>query len=274
MSDHERYLLLAAKQIGEQLTGEEHAALEAHLASCPTCPAFASGMGRDDVLLHTALEPVAVPPWIRQTVLAEAAPSRLRPAAGRIVLVLAAAAAAGLLLSSSWFGGSSDEVPSAPPSSSTFQVASPTGPASLPPIPSGTGPFIVASYTYTDQGEWRDTIVFRFDVGSEWSRTGTLHGESVAFGGRNLRCVDIAGADSWLVGVDESSGDDGTAILFYLHDGAAGGGPDDKVVGFVAGGGQTPDALGAWCSRNIIPAGPFDLTSGDVVIDYNGVEGG
>ena len=272
MSDHERFLLLAAKRLGEQLTGDEQRALDTHLASCPSCATFASGMQGDDILLQTALEPVVVPSWMRQAVLAEAAPPRLRPAAGRIIFALAAAVGAGLLLSS-WIGRSSEEVPSAPPATSVFVVPSPAGPASLPPIPSGTGPFIVAAYTYTDQAERRDTIVFRFDVGSEWSRTGTLQGEPVSFGGRNLRCVDIAGPDAWLAGVDESSGEDGTAILFYLHDGAAGGAPDDQVVGLVPGAAQTPDALGSWCYRHIIPAGPFDLSSGDVVVDYNGVEG-
>ena len=272
MSDHETFLLLAAKRLGEQLTADEQRALETHLASCPSCATFASGMRGDEILLEAALEPVAVPSWLRQTVLAEEAPPGLRPAAGRIIFVLAAAVGVGLLLSS-WVGRSSAEVPSAPPASSTFVVPSPAGPASLPAIPSGTGSFIVAAYTYTDQAEWRDTIVFRFDVGSEWSRTGTLQGQPVSFGGRNLRCVDIAGADAWLVGVDESSGEDGIAILFYLHDGAAGGAPDDQVVGFVAGAGQTPDALGSWCYRHIIPAGPFDLTSGDVVVDHNGIEG-
>ena len=89
MNDHETYLLLAAKQVGEGLTPSEEAELDAHLATCPSCRSFTAGMRRDDILLRGQLGEVAVAPRVRQRVLDEAYGQRRRfdP---RIVLALAA----------------------------------------------------------------------------------------------------------------------------------------------------------------------------------------
>ena len=73
MTDHETFLLLAAKQIGEPLSSEEQADLDAHLASCATCRSIAAGMRRDDIRMRAELGAAKVSPRVRRRVLDEAA---------------------------------------------------------------------------------------------------------------------------------------------------------------------------------------------------------
>ena len=90
MTDHETFLLLAAKQISEPLSTEEQARLEAHTAICPTCRSTAAAMRRDDIRLRAEVGVAAVSPRVRRRVLDEAAGRRrIDP---RIVLGLAASA--------------------------------------------------------------------------------------------------------------------------------------------------------------------------------------
>ncbi|HEX2469303.1 MAG TPA: zf-HC2 domain-containing protein, partial [Candidatus Limnocylindrales bacterium] len=73
MTDHETFLLLAAKQISERLSSSEEASLTAHLEGCPSCRAMVVAMRRDDILLRGELGAASVSPTVRRRVLDEAA---------------------------------------------------------------------------------------------------------------------------------------------------------------------------------------------------------
>ena len=55
MTDHETFVLLAAKQLSEPLSPREEAELAAHLADCPSCRSMAAGMRRDNDRLQAEL---------------------------------------------------------------------------------------------------------------------------------------------------------------------------------------------------------------------------
>ena len=95
MTDHETFVMLAAKQIGQPLSAEEAAELEAHLAACHTCRSTAAGMRRDDIRLRAEMGVAKVSPRVRRRVLDEAA-GRRRIAPG-ILLGLAAALVLGVI---------------------------------------------------------------------------------------------------------------------------------------------------------------------------------
>ena len=110
MTDHETFVLLAAKRISEALSAEEEAALEAHLAVCPTCRSIAAGMRRDDMRLRAELGVAKVSPRVRRRVLDEAAGRRrIDP---RIILGLAAALALGVIAVPLIVGARFEGVPS------------------------------------------------------------------------------------------------------------------------------------------------------------------
>ena len=161
MNDHETYLLLAARRVNERLAPEEEAALEEHLARCPSCRATASGMRRDDIILRAALSPVAVSPRVRERVLEEAAGGR-RLAAGRLILPLAAALVivaisvpliAGALRPPEASGipsaiATDTPSPSLAPSPTPVHVVRPRA-ASAQPSPTDAG-FVNGAYTYSE----------------------------------------------------------------------------------------------------------------------------
>lgn len=279
MTDHEDFVLLAAKRISEPLSPAEDAALEAHLARCPACRSIAADMRRDDFRLRAELGRATVAPRVRQRVLEEASGGR-RLAAGRLMLVLAATlglAAIGLPLIT---GRAPDPVTSVAPSPSvsplrssasvapSTSAASPTAIASpSPSVPAGVGPFVDGAYTY-GQLVRRDTLAawFEGEPTGAWSRTTTVRGKLESYGGP-VSCLVISGTDAWLAGRVTTATDGRTdlAIFFHVHD----GGPDgdgDMAIGWLSESGETIATMEGWCRTRFIPTGPFPLTTGDLIV--------
>jgi hypothetical protein len=291
MNDHETYLLLAAKRISEPLTMNEEAELEAHLAACPDCRAFAAGLRRDDIRLRAALVPVAVAPRVRERVLAEVSGSRNR-AAGRLILLLAATLGLGIIGWPLVVGGSPDPVPSAAPTPSLATVATPSPPtpslavsataspsiSSEPttavPSPSatpvGVGQSVNASYTYSDTAPRRAAISARIVDGrpeGAWSRRIPPTGASQVWAG-TITCLVIVGQDAWMAGpVTETTEDRPDQAVFILaHDGGPEG-DGDTVTMWLNTHGETLELLEGWCRDRYIPGDRYPVTSGDVTIE-------
>ena len=112
MTDHETFVLLAAKQLSEPLSPREEADLEAHLAECPSCRSIATGMRRDNIRLHGELAAATVSPRVRARVLDEA--NNRRGIDRRLVLGLAAVLLISLLSVPFLVGGRNEATP--PPS--------------------------------------------------------------------------------------------------------------------------------------------------------------
>ena len=142
MTDHEAFVLLAAKQLSEQLSPREEADLEAHLADCPSCRAIATGMRRDNIRLHGELGAAAVSPRVRARVLEEA--NNRRRIDRRLVLGLAAVLLIGLL-GIPFVGGQTEATP--PPSAvAELPSLAPTrSPAPSLPEPSPSAPSVSPS---------------------------------------------------------------------------------------------------------------------------------
>jgi hypothetical protein len=278
MSDHERFVLLAARQVSEALSAEERDSLEAHLAACPECRSIAAGMRRDDMRLRAELGGVPVAPRVRRRVLDEATGRRRVDA--RLVLVLAAAlvlAAIGVPLIA---GGrlapepppvtTQSPVPAATPSPppSASEVAPSVVVPSLPPSPTGSEAFVAGAYTYGVSEVRRDTVAAHVDGGpvGEWSRTVPATGAGETFAG-SVTCLEISGSEAWMAGpvTMATDGTTGGAMMAYFHDGGPDG-EDDAVVLWQSTAGQTLTTMTTWCENHFIPAGPFPLISGDVVV--------
>lgn len=271
MTEHETFLLLAAQQVGGPLPPDEAARLEAHLASCPSCRSIAAGMRWDDIRLRAELGPATVSPRVRRRVLDEAAGRRyLDP---RLILGLAAVLALGAigvpLLAGSRLSSApspSVEPPAAvAPTSSLAPSLSPPSPGIASPV---AGPFVAGAYEYGTSPPRSGTVAAHFEGGAvgEWSRTfpNTDAGES--YGGP-VTCLVISGSDAWLAGPATTAPDGSTdlAALIYVHD----GGPDgsgDMAMTWMTQPGQTLATVTTWCQDQFTPASPFDLTSGDVVV--------
>jgi hypothetical protein len=283
MIDHEAFVLLAAKQISEPLTRSEASELEGHLAVCRDCAAIAAEMRRDDIRLHAILRPRPVSPRVRQRVRDEAAGKRRFDS--RLILGLAAAVlltAVGVPL----ITGSKPPT-TAPAPTATEVVASPAevvspfpratdaavatiGPVTGSPAPSATQTpgFVAGAYTYGATPSRRDSITAHFDGGpvGEWSRRIPSTGAGDSFGGP-VTCLVISGRDAWLAGpaTTATDGSKDRAALIYVHDGGREGKGDTAVL-WLSTVGQTITTMTGWCQSRFIPAGPFPLTSGDVVV--------
>jgi hypothetical protein len=284
MTDHETFLLLAAKQIGERLSDHEEAALTTHLASCPSCRATMNAMRRDDILLRGELGVATVSPRVRQRVLDEAA--GVRRFDRRLILALAAALLVGAIGVPLIVGGPSSIPPPEPspsvgliePSPSDAPTFTPTD-AAIPsasvepspaPVPTGAGPFINGNYTYQIR---RDSIAARLEDGNatgEWWRQTTVAGKLETYSGP-ITCLRISGKDAWLAGrtTAATDGREDVAMFFHLHDGGPNG-DGDEAVGYLANPGQTLATMESWCESMFVPTGPFPLSSGDVVVDEDG----
>jgi hypothetical protein len=288
MNDHETYLLLAAKRVNERLTAEDEAALEEHLARCPSCRATAAGMRRDDIILRAALHPVAVSPRVRERVLEEAA-GRRRLAAGRVGLLLAATlviAAIGVpLIAGALRPPEASGIPSAiatdTPSPSTAPSLSPassaslssatTTPASAQPSPTDAG-FVNGAYTYNEPNARRDAISAHFEGGrpvGAWSRIVPPTGASDHFGGP-ITCLVIVGNEAWMAGpaTTATDGSEDVAAFIHVHDGGPNG-KGDRAVLWLSRPGQTLTLLEGWCHTRYVPAGPFPLNTGDLEVVPN-----
>ena len=108
MTDHETFVLLAAKQLSEPLSPSEEADLAAHLTECPACRSIATGMRRDNFRLHGELAASPVSPRVRARVLEEASGRRRIDA--RLVLGLAAVLLLGLIAVPFFAGGPTEAV--------------------------------------------------------------------------------------------------------------------------------------------------------------------
>ena len=144
MTDHETFVLLAAKQLSEPLSPREEADLAAHLAECPSCRSIATGMRRDNIRLHGELQAATVSPRVRARVLDEA--NNRRQIDRRLVLGLAAVLLIGLLGVPFLVGGRTEATP--PPSARaelpTIDRASPA-PSVPEPSPSVASPVVSPS---------------------------------------------------------------------------------------------------------------------------------
>ena len=279
MTDHEPFILLAAKQLGDTLSDDERSRLDAHLAGCANCRSIAAGMRRDDMLLRAQLGSGPVAPRVRRRVLEET--RGRRRVDGRLALALAAAltlAAIGLPL---LVGGRLISQPTPPVSTEPGTSASPTmgptpsqsvlGPSDAPsslPSPSTPRAFVAGAYTYGPNESRRDTIAAHFEDGpvGEWSRRVPATGDGETYAG-TVTCLEIEGSDAWMAGPETmaSDGSTGRAVLIYVHDGGPNG-EDDAVIMWRGSEGQTLATMTSWCEDHFIPGGPFPLTSGDVVV--------
>jgi Putative zinc-finger len=277
MTDHESFLLLAAKQLSEPLSAAEEAMLTAHLASCPSCRAMTVAMRRDDILLRGELGVASVSPRVRRRVLDEA--SGVRHFDRRLILALAAT----LLLASISIpllagGRIADAIaptqsiahvaPSVSGTPSARQSDSPSPSPSQGPSPE-SGPYVAGAYVYGAAIKRRDTIAAHFEgapVG-EWSRTIPATGKGDVYSG-SITCLVIAGKEAWLAG-RTTTATDGTkdgAVFIHVVD----GGPDgvgDRAFLVMTTQGQTLRTMEEWCQRKFVPADPYPLTSGDIVVD-------
>ena len=285
MTDHETFVLLAAKQIGEPLTAEEESELEAHLAACRDCRSTAAGMRRDDITLRAQLGRAKVTPRVRRRVLDEAAGRRhIDP---RLILGLAAALAVAAIGVPLIAGGGLVAVPSPSVTAPSAAVTAPaTPPAQIPspslsvaspsavapgvsPTPSAGGPFVVGNYVYGTVPPRRDTIAAHFDEGrpvGEWSRRTPATGDSSIFYGGPVTCLVISGSDAWLAGPATTATDGGDHAAF-IH--VTDGGPDgegDTAFLWLTTRGQTIVTMTDWCEKRFIPAAGLPLTTGDVVV--------
>jgi hypothetical protein len=278
--DHEDFLLLAAKQLGEGLSDQEEAGLTAHLASCPSCRAVTVAMRRDDILLRGELGVATVSPRVRRRVLDEATGAR-RPD-WRLMLALAAT----LLIagvSVPLIAGGGRSVMSAPaatlesiaPSPSVAAI-DPTGspsPSADPPTPSSSP---VPAWSADGAFDWgkappkRDSAAAHLENGrptGEWSHKVPAVAPSEFYGGP-ITCLVVDGPDAWMAG-PATTATDGTkdrAVFIHMHDGGRDG-AGDLVVVLLNIQGQTIATMEQWCMRRFIPSGPFPITSGEVTVD-------
>jgi hypothetical protein len=284
--DHEDFLLLAAKQLGEGLSDQEEAGLTAHLASCPSCRAVTVAMRRDDILLRGQLGVAAVSPRVRRRVLDEAAGAR-RPD-WRLMLALAATLLiAGVTVPLIAGGGRS--VMSAPVATLESVAPSPSVAAidstgSLSPSPAATetadpatpSPSPMPAWSVDGAFDWgkappkRDSVAAHLENGKptgEWSHKVPAVAPSQFYGGP-ITCLVVDGPDAWMAGPATTAPDGAkdSAVFIHVHD----GGPDgagDLVVLWMTNESQTIATMEQWCMRRFIPSGPFPITSGEVTVD-------
>ena len=284
MTDHETFVLLAAKQLSEPLSPSEEADLAAHLTDCPSCRSIATGMRRDNIRLQGELGSSTVSPRVRARVLDEA--SGRRRIDSRLVLGLVAVLLIGLVAVPFLGGGRTEATPppsevaevpttaptlspapSSPEPSSPEPSASPPEP-SVSPSPPGSEAFVDGSYLYGTRPPRRDTVEARFEAGQpvgEWTRISPADGSGNSYTG-TITCLVIDGSTAWMAGPTTTATDGTEAALIVVHD----GGPDgqgDTALMWLTRGEQTLTTVTNWCVNQFTPEGPpLPLTSGDVEI--------
>jgi hypothetical protein len=278
MTDHEAYLLLAAKQISEPLSAAEEAELSGHLATCPACRSIATGMRRDDIRLRAELGVAKVSPRVRRRVLDEAAGRRHLDR--RLILALAATllvAGVGAPL----LAGGVRPAPSSPtttldsigPSPSPSYSASDSADVTTPSPSPGPVWSVDGAFDWGKAPPKRDTLAAHLADGrpvGEWSHKVPAVAPSQFFGGP-ITCLVVDRNDAWMAGpaTTTTDGTDGRAAFIHVHD----GGPDgagDLVVLWMNSAGQTITTMEQWCMRRFIPGGPFPITSGNVTVKGGG----
>lgn len=274
MSDHERFRLLAAQRIGGGLTAEEIRELDAHLATCDDCRREAAAMLRDHRLILASLAEAPVAPRVRAAVRA-AAQGRRATATWRLLAVAAVlvlggagvAAIAGSRPSPTPPGptGGVAQASSSPSVSAVQTVSAGTPPASATPGP-GT---VNGAYAYSVAAgaQRRDSVnALESDpAAGTWSR---MNMATSTYLGGTLTCVVIDGSDAWMAGPATASSDGSTdkAALLYVHDGGVAGGEGDTAVTWITDPGQTLATMEGWCRDKYIPAEPYPLDDGDIIV--------
>ena len=282
MTDHETFVLLAAKQLSEPLSPREEAELDAHLMACTSCRSIATGMRRDNIRLQGELGATTVSPQVRARVLDEA--SGRRPIDARLLLGLAAVLSLAVLAVPLLGGGQTEATPppsvvaqasSVPPTRSP--VPSPSEPAPSTPGPSpstappqpGSGAYVAGSYVYGTRPPRRDTVAAEFVGGEpsgEWSRISPADGSGNTYSG-TITCLVIDGSTAWMAGPTTSATDGTEAALLVLHDGGPNGEGDTALM-WLTRAGQTLTTVTNWCLNKYTPAGPpLPLTEGDIVVE-------
>jgi hypothetical protein len=267
MIDHERFRLLAAGNVDGRLTADEVRDLEAHLATCPICRAEAARLRRDNLQLVAALADVPVAARVRPAVAAAAQGRRRSNAwlfAGAAALLIVALAATAVFVGSR-------QPPAPSPSPSRAPTASPTPSASPTSAASASAPAITVNgayaYSVNPSAHRRDSIAVRGGdpPTGTWSR---LIPDSGAFLGGPVTCLVVDGSDAWMAGpaTEKSEGVVGTAALLYVHDSGEAGGTADTAVTWITDPGQTIETMEGWCAAKYIPAGPYELEEGDIII--------
>lgn len=275
MTDHETFVLLAAKQLSEPLSPGEEADLAAHLSECPSCRAIATGMRRDNVGLRRQLEAATVSPGVRARVLAEA--SGRRRFDTRLVLGLAAILLLGVLAVPFFAGGRTEatpppstqaELPTVAPTQSPTASSLEPSPSIATPSPSTSEAFVAGSYVYGTRPPRRDTVAAQFEAGEpvgEWSRISPADGSGNTYTG-TVTCLVIDGSTAWLAGPTTAATDGTEAALIVIHDGGPSG-KDDTALMWLTRAGQTLTTVTNWCVNQFTPAGPpLPLTEGDIEI--------
>jgi hypothetical protein len=284
MTDHEAFVLLAAKQLSEPLSPKEEAELAAHLATCTECRRVVAGLRQDNIGLRAQLGTATVAPRVRTRVLEEAKGRRRTDR--RLVLGLAAVLLLGALGASFIVGGQPDatpapsnlaELPTADPTLSpapSLAVApspqlspSPSEPA-VSPSPSRSAAYVAGSYVYGTRPPRRDTVAAQFVAGEpagEWSRVSPADGSGNTYAG-SITCLVIEGSTAWMAGPTTSATDGTEAALIVVHDGGRNG-KDDTALMWLTRAGQTITTVENWCVNQFTPPGPpLPLTEGDIEV--------
>jgi hypothetical protein len=283
MTDHETFLTLASRQLHEDLSPAEDAALREHLAACRACRSLVAEMRSDDARLRTLLvvdDPVAS--GVRRRVLEEAAEQgRLDP---RFALAIAATLVLATLgLAANFAGAPGPGVPpaSTPTSSIAPSPTATTSPGGSPagsdtrPAASTTPPSATATlsgvYTYSVfGGPGRGVSITAQQVGSAVTGRWSLWhvGQNPDKTDGSVTCLVVRGRDAFAFGTAD---DRGPAAFFWVHDG--GKTSADRAMTWVQDPGEAASELEGWC-RNA-GAGyrqlqPVPLTSGDVIVELAG----
>jgi hypothetical protein len=265
MIDHERFRLLAAQRVDGTLTDDEAHELDAHLATCPDCRAVAAGIERDHRALLAGLRGAPLAPRVTERVMAEIRPRRRST---RWSFALAAAAISVVLVGVVLVTGSR---PTPTPSPSPTSPATPEITWAPTPAPSPTARAIVnGAYAYSVRpgAQRRDSVTaLETDpAAGEWSRMSLPTGVSL---GGPLTCVVVDGHDAWMAGpaTTVSDGQTGLAAFLYVHDSGLAGGAGDTAITWITDTGQTLETMEGWCRGRYIPAGPYPLEEGDIVVD-------
>ena len=283
MTDHETFLTLASRQLHEDLSPAEDAALREHLAACRACRSLVAEMRSDDARLRTLLvvdDPVAS--GVRRRVLEEAAGQ------GRLDPRLALAIAATLVLAIAGPGrdlrrrtrtrGPAASTPTSSIAPSPAATTSPGGSAAgseTPPAASTTPLSATATlsgvYTYAVfGGPGRGVSITAQQVGSAVTGRWSLWhvGQDPVKTDGSVTCLVVRGRDAFAFGTAD---DRGPAAFFWVHDG--GKTSADRAMTWVQDPGEAASELEGWC-RNA-GAGyrqlqPVPLTSGDVIVELAG----
>jgi hypothetical protein len=270
MTDHETFLTLASRQLHEDLSPAEDAALREHLAACRACRSLVAEMRSDDARLRTLLvvdDPVAS--GVRRRVLEEAAgQGRLDP---RLALAIAATLVLATLALAATFAGASGPAVT-PASTPTLSIA--PSPTATRPAASTTPPAtatLSGVYTYAVfGGPGRGVSITAQQVGSAVTGRWSLWhvGQNPDKTNGPVTCLVVRGRDAFAFGTAD---DGGPAAFFWVHDG--GKTSADRAMTWVQDPGEAASELEGWC-RNA-GAGyrqlqPVPLTSGDVIVELAG----